>query len=303
MYFPYLRGRQSELLAIRTLLEKKRLSERVVPIIEPIKPTATLRKTLEAFINHRRELYIVANPQVGEFHKEVNSSSESSDEFNELINNDQFKKVTIITREQDINKDQSAYIFGNADHLAWFEQGDEKGDLKLLIITDQSDFRRGLSSEKKLDLQVNHFNPETRNADYLPLSPRPFTSDHLHYAKEGYYGFSDYSIVGTSFMEGGFAPRAVAIHMVYFTEHDELRIRHFTSETNDDITNPAGKFNEALSKLVNYFKGDPRNKTLGLTKFREHHDNGTYPWVGSAKQLSIVHHLDLMVDYLKGDKK
>jgi len=30
MYFPYLRGRQSELLAIRALLENDRLSEQVI---------------------------------------------------------------------------------------------------------------------------------------------------------------------------------------------------------------------------------------------------------------------------------
>src|SRR5690625_6358536 len=98
-----------------------------------------------------------------------------------MINNDQFKKVTIITREQDINKDQSAYIFGNADHLAWFKQGDEKGDSKLLFIPDQSDFRRGLSSEKKRVLQVNHFIHENRNADYLNLSLRPLTYNNYHY--------------------------------------------------------------------------------------------------------------------------
>jgi len=46
MYFPYLRAKQNELLAIRELLENELLSDRVVPIIEPIKETATFIKTL-----------------------------------------------------------------------------------------------------------------------------------------------------------------------------------------------------------------------------------------------------------------
>jgi len=73
MYFPYLRGRQSELLAIRTLLESNRLGEQVIPVIEPIKPTATFRKTMEAFRDRGRGLYIVSNPQVGEFQHSLKS--------------------------------------------------------------------------------------------------------------------------------------------------------------------------------------------------------------------------------------
>ena len=45
MYFPYLRGRQFELIALRELLEGKRISEKVIPIIEPVKPSSTLLKT------------------------------------------------------------------------------------------------------------------------------------------------------------------------------------------------------------------------------------------------------------------
>lgn len=36
-YFPYLRGRQSELLALRDLMVVGKLSPYVIPIIEPVK--------------------------------------------------------------------------------------------------------------------------------------------------------------------------------------------------------------------------------------------------------------------------
>src|SRR5690625_3074018 len=303
MYFPYLRGRQSELLALRTLLENDRLGEQVYPVIEPIKPTATFRKTLEAFRDHGRELYIVSNPQVGEFKKELDGNLEISNEFNELINSQPFKPLTIITKETDLSEDQEAYVMENTDHIDWFKKGALTSDSSVLFVPDQPEFRRKLKSVKKRILQADHFIEENRNADYLKLSSRPFSSDHLYYHDEGYYGFSDYSIVGSGFMEGGFAPRAVAIHIVYFTEDNELRIRHFTSETNDDISNPAGKFNEALEKLVKVFKGDKRNETLGLNQFIEHHKNGTYPGLGSVKQLSIMHHIELVGNYLRDDMK
>ena len=46
MYFPYLRGRQFELIALRELLEKRLIGDKIVPIIEPVKLTSTLVKTL-----------------------------------------------------------------------------------------------------------------------------------------------------------------------------------------------------------------------------------------------------------------
>ena len=59
MYFPYLRGRQFELIALRELLEGKRISEKVIPIIEPVKPSSTLLKTLETFVKNDREIVVM----------------------------------------------------------------------------------------------------------------------------------------------------------------------------------------------------------------------------------------------------
>ena len=36
MYFPYLRGRQFELIALRDLVDKGVLSDKIIPIIEPL---------------------------------------------------------------------------------------------------------------------------------------------------------------------------------------------------------------------------------------------------------------------------
>lgn len=49
MYFPYLRGRQFELIALRDLVEKGVLSDKIIPIIEPVKLSSTLIKTIESY--------------------------------------------------------------------------------------------------------------------------------------------------------------------------------------------------------------------------------------------------------------
>ena len=41
MYFPYLRGRQYELLALRELAQDGLLGSHVIPVIEPLKITST----------------------------------------------------------------------------------------------------------------------------------------------------------------------------------------------------------------------------------------------------------------------
>ncbi|MCQ2513413.1 MAG: sce7725 family protein, partial [Lachnospiraceae bacterium] len=82
----------------------------------------------------------------------------------------------------------------------------------------------------------------TRNIDYSNIDTEFFSSDHLYYAEDGYKGFSDYSVVGEEYSETGFAPYAVAIHIVYFDEKNNLRMAHFVSDSNDDISDPARKF-------------------------------------------------------------
>lgn len=71
---------------------------------------------------------------------------------------------------------------------------------------------------------------------------------------------------GRQYNESGFAPYAVAIHIVYFENDNSLRIRHFVSDSNDDITDVAGKFYEAVSKLYEWYitENQERQLTMGL---------------------------------------
>ena len=70
MYFPILRGRQNELIAIRELVEEGRLGS-IIPIIEPVKASSTLLKSLTSFMENGQECYVVMNPSVGVFDREL----------------------------------------------------------------------------------------------------------------------------------------------------------------------------------------------------------------------------------------
>lgn len=67
MYFPYLRGRQNELLCLRELLETNRLYDTIIPIIEPVRCNSTFFATLTKFIEADRKIIIIKNPKVGKF--------------------------------------------------------------------------------------------------------------------------------------------------------------------------------------------------------------------------------------------
>jgi len=51
MYFPYLRGRQYELLALKELAKAGLVGKSVIPVIEPVKASSTLNGTLAEFNN------------------------------------------------------------------------------------------------------------------------------------------------------------------------------------------------------------------------------------------------------------
>ena len=77
MYFPYLRGRQYELIALRELLENNKLSNNVIPIIEPVRLSPTLVSTLEAFATKKQPCALIMNPAVGFFNEEYSKNEKN----------------------------------------------------------------------------------------------------------------------------------------------------------------------------------------------------------------------------------
>ena len=80
-----------------------------------------------------------------------------------------------------------------------------------------------------------------------------------------------------------------------------MRIRHFVSDSNNDISDPAGKFYEALEKLVKWNE-EKQYHTEGMKQFEEMYRTQTYSGLGIVKKLSIMHHLEIIGNYLDGVK-
>ena len=314
MYFPYLRGRQYELLALRELATNHLLGDYVTPIVEPVKLSPTLVNTMADFIKVNHSIAIIRNPAVGTFMSDWQDVQDETKEavykqrFTEQYENPAIIKSLIMQRnaksllafwdKKGINKSELLVINTDRDYLNLYETTFGTIVPRFALMPDESVFRRKIRHHKVL--LDDKFEKQERNADYQDEDDEFFSDDHLYYKEDGFVGFSDYSVVGNEYLEAGFAPYAVAIHIVYFAKDGTLRVRHFVSDSNEDITNPALKFYEAVSKLVAWFNSDPHPVilTMGLKAFLQHYEQQSYPGLGTVKMLSLMHHLELMGKYL-----
>ena len=306
-YYPVLRGRLNELLALQELLKNGKLSNNVIPIIEPVRLSATLVNTLELFHEKGHALYIVKNPIVGsyisdqkntrnrKYYDDLNTFYKNGDDFIRFalyVNDTTPQKVKQYKEEPSINLNNIMAICLSPDLIPSFNEA-FVGLHPIAMVP----YARAFTQIKgRKVLITDNFKKLRRNSEYKEHEDEFFSSDHL-YCDDGYVGFADYSIIGEEYTESGFAPYAVAIHIVYFDENDILRVHHFVSDTNDDISDPAGKFYEALEKLINWNEPHPLN-TIAMKQFEKIYKEQSYPGLGIVKRLSIMHHLELMGKYL-----
>lgn len=302
MYFPYFRGRQYELLALRELATSKLISSSVVPIVEPVKLIPALNSSLAAFGNSNLPIGLILNPNVGDLADKAETINQLLDRLGanattipSVLLNESTEATMLKLAKKNVLESDTLAVLNNRDFLDIYLDLFSDNLPKYTLCQYDRTIRRSVSKNKVLF--ENRFNKKSRNADYP--DDEFFSDDHLDYTADGYLGFGDYSIVGDEYIESGFAPYAVAIHIVYFADDDSLRIKHFISDSNDDIFDVAGKFYEAVSKLYNwYVNGQERQITNGLHTLLNHFSNRTYPGLPTLKKISIMHHLELVGKYL-----
>lgn len=317
MYFPYVRGRQFELLALKELVMNNLIGEKIIPIIEPVKLSPTLINTIEAFIERGRKVAIVRNPAVGSFDDDwvecdVNSKvTNLKQRFDSYFCSDNVIKSVIIKDDAPgllkalddvgMKRNNMLAVLQDRDYIEAFEKIFSLELPGYIVVPDERIYTRRIHSDRKILLDDKFIRKE-RNADYQNNTDEFFSDDHLCYEEEKYFGFSDYSVIGSEYMEAGFAPYAVAIHIVYFDGEENLRVHHFVSESNDDISNPAMKYYEALRSLYGWYQENEDSifLTRGFSAFLQHYEEETYPGLGTVKKLSLMHHLELMSRYLEG---
>ena len=306
MYFPYLRGRQYEMLALKELVQRRLISTLILPIVEPIKITSTFNSAVKVFVDAGLNIALIDNPAIGPLNKNILTNAlhfyhESivpaiimQDNSTEVVDS----LVRIGKKPEDL-----MVVLNNRDYLENYRELFDSASPRFTLFSDDRTIRRAVSSGKvMLD---DKFIRQEKNSDYSNNEDEFFSDDHIFYKEEGYSGFGDYSIIGNNYEEGGFAPKAVAIHIVYFDKDKALRVHHFVSDSNDGIEDPAGKFYEAVTKLHRWYDSlcDSEQKTFALSVLLDYQERGYYPGLPTIKKLSIMHHLELVNKFLCGELK
>lgn len=288
MYYPYLRGKQFDLLALQTLVKAQRWSKKIQPIIEPVRDSATLKNVIQLFDQQACPLFVIQNPQVGTYRllaeKKYHWHVERS-----------VRSAAIVTRD---TPSAELYVF-TASSPRQLECLPMQLAEKRVVIPDQGRFRI-LPFPRKIVLQAN-FQVRKKVVNYALKDDDFYSDEFLYWQTDGFVGFSDYTIEGSRYVDKGGPSRAIALHITYFDAYLNLRVKHFVSDSNDDARDQAGKFFEALAKLNTWVQKNHAQLllTLGLEELLAYQQTQKFPGLGTIKKWSLAHHLELIGSYLE----
>lgn len=309
MYYPLLRARQFELIALRELVIENAIQGVVTPILEPVKETHNnLDIAYDIFRQGGQSVYLILNPGYGEMAgdgshyidylltKELGTYlpafryRSNGNYIQQAIQNYDLRDCMIIC-QNDVNPNDTDF-----SNLA---------DLEQVVAFNVEDPGRNRSLSRyirdlgKIFIRLDDpFEKQLRNSDFLTIAEHQFSEEHLYYQEENFNGFSDYTVLPSEFIEGGSTPRAVVIHLTYLHDQNQIWIRHFTSDTNDSIANVQGKFAEAASKAVNFCRRNGLTNSA-LEELFTHFDEQHYPGLGTVKKISMKNHILVVAGFLR----
>lgn len=311
MYLPFLRGKQFELLALRELNALPIDTSKISPIIEPVKKDLKAVETaIKSLFRTKVSVQLIVNPE----HGDLSKSSQPVVDLIKKLKTEGISNVNptfLISTERDfqlLKKAQAANFLDDGYSLVHLNQIASSVELKqianstklvhnIVHVNHVISMRRGFPAGS-IGFISDPFVRQKRNVDYEDFEDEFFSNDYFHYINEGFEAFSDYLTIGADYIEGGMLPYAVVIHLTYKDPGSEdIRIRRFISDNNLDASDTAGKFYEALSKLIAFVDSNNIN-SLAVKQFRDYFDRGAFPGLGIIKKLSIMHHIELLQSLL-----
>jgi hypothetical protein len=310
MYHPYFRGKQYELITIREMAPVMAAAG-FTPIIEPVRETLSgLHKALESMVDALGNAIVIVNPHHGELSGDGGSLTQLlKDEFS----HPNISAGILLREGMSIAEVLEGYE-SHKDHTPVFIHAGfaEAKSLAQKLGKPTPEQRHVFDEARCGKLYQKHFAGahrvllrdgfiRKRNADYQIIEP--FSDLHATYEDERMDGFGDFLIVGDDFIEGGGPAYAVAIHLTFINsgQDDTMQVYHFISETRDTPRDPAGKFAEALDKMMKKLKQPDSHmlETEAVKEFRSLHKQGHFPGLGYIKKLSMNHHIETLAHYFR----
>lgn len=315
MYFPYMYGRGSEVLALRAILEDHRSLRDLVPVIEPVVSDAKrLVKCIEAYGKKDQAAVVFLNPdkyqladiaERKKWRKEVMAAIQATPSVLPGLRctsgstKEQVDSFLSTFAERKVALAYSSPSLSDAEITALSAEKEVR--FHLVIDGKLSAGKQGLlPRNKRVDIQ-DRFKKLARNADYR--GQEFFSDRHATYTKDKWAGFGDFACLGNEFSSGGGPAAAVAIHACFKRDGSEMRVEHFVSDdTEMYVGDTSGKFLQAATKLVKAAKARPKQfgTNFALDLFVQHVATDHFPGLGKSKELQISHHMCVMLDVMSG---
>lgn len=312
MYYPYLRAKQYELKALREFSYEHQGQGAITPILEPVKrqPNA-LNIAINEMLTNRLKFALILNPKEGDFkhptvHFDVWHQNEKlmgkMDGWIPAFLYSKRNAHEILSMIDEYKLEHAMIIFRTCmdmdDENAWGIINNQS--VRYVVNSFGSTVSRRLRSklkdtEKQIIRLDDCFKSRVRNADYALEVDELFSEEPFFYAEEGNLdGYSDYTTLPSEYIEGGMLPYALAIHLSYRKNEEQIYVHHFVSDSNETNSDIRGKFREAARKVAPFYDG--KNKTEAVKEIIEKaNDSEGYPGLGYLKKLSVKNHLELIL--------
>ena len=308
MYYPYFRGKQYELISIRVNAELM-ASMGFIPIIEPVREAlAGLERALKAVCDAGGKVVVIINP----YHGDHRDNGDVITELLKLYRGRKSVGVGILLREDMELAEALGHYDRHIHHeITFIHNGFVHGKELALALGDRliatqnvfndahciKAYRKHFIGSKRVLLHDGF--KRRRNRDYP--SVELFSDLNIIFQDEGMDGFGDFSIVGDDYSESGGPAYAVAIHLTFIDPDQDgaMFVYHFVSDSQDTPTDPAGKFAEAVDKLIRKLDsgGSKLYESSAIIELRELHAKGHFPGLGYLKKLSLNHHVETLADF------
>jgi len=310
MYYPYLRGKQFELVLIREmapLISKWGFT----PIIEPVRENfPALKRAIDSLKEHGCSFVVIINPAVGT----CNDTEGLHVMLQEMING--YSECGIgycLSADSTIESANEFLKSWKENDIAFVHYGFTEG--KALSDSIKNSNRRIFANifveNKEGLLYRKHFKNSFRviiedafiqktNREYQ--RKERFSELYLTYEEIGCDAFGDFLTVSSEYRDSGGPAYAIAIHVTYVDSADDnaIHINHYVSDDKDSARDPAGKFFQALGKLVDDVQARDSLifRSKAIEEYLELFHRKHYPGLGYVKKLSMQHHLELMAHVL-----
>lgn len=300
-YFPFLRGKQNELLAVSRLVARIVQSGRIIPIIEPVNDNATTQNSIRQFLEQSMSFLFISNPihgattnTAGQLLQGLMGSSAGNSVIPALY-------IDQATPRQAIETFKRTYA--SKFRLALIYRGEPQTKIKedefehhvFMPNRVRRQYRNAISPRRRVIID-DPFYRRSRNAEY-PNHPEVFTDMNTPGGNREKVDFGDFSIVGDYFADGGGPAHAVALHHIHFRSNSSfsLDLTHFVSDRTTLTVDRPGKTLEAIGHLVKALRGLTPNDTEACREYREIRRSGSARSLGYMKRLAIQHHLEVIL--------